>query len=182
MNKRTVDSMHKQMLIPRLLLLAAALCMGTFLFACTRNTEYKVIGVGDRAPELRLQSIDGKTVSLADLRGKVVLVHFWATWCPPCVEEIPTLERFYLQVLGTDIEVLAVSVDDSADALKTFLEKNKVHFPVLRDPGGKAAASYGTRKFPETYVVGRDGVVRYKVIGPMDWSVPANAATVRSLL
>jgi len=182
MHKRTVYSRQKQRVLPVRLLLAVALGTAMFLVACTRNTEHKIVGVGDRAPELRLQSVDGRTVSLSDLRGKVVLVHFWATWCPPCVEEIPTLERFSKQVFGSDIEVLAISVDDSADALKTFLDTKKVHLPVLRDPGGKAAAGYGTVKFPETYVVGRDGMVRYKVIGPMDWSVPANVATVRSLL
>jgi peroxiredoxin len=156
--------------------------MGMFLFSCTRHAEHKIIKVGDRAPEVSLQSVDGRTVSLADYRGKVVLVHFWATWCPPCVEEIPTIERFYQQVMGTGIEVLAVSVDDNANALKTFLEKNKVHFPVLRDPGSATAGSYGTFKFPETYVIGRDGIVRYKVIGPMDWSLRSNVEIIRSLL
>jgi peroxiredoxin len=182
LNKQAVGSINKQLLVRTLLVLAVALGMGTFMFACTRTAEHKIIGVGDRAPEVRLQSVDGKTMSLADYRGKVVLVHFWATWCPPCVEEIPTLERFYQQVVGTDIEVLAVSVDDSADVLKSFLDKNKVHFPVLRDPGGTVAGSYGTLKFPETYIIGRDGMVRYKVIGPMDWSVRTNVETVRSLL
>lgn len=181
MNKQTVGSGNKQLLV-RTLLVLAALGMGTFLFACTRNAEYKIIGVGDAAPEVRLQSVDGKTVSLADYRGKVVLVHFWATRCPPCVEELPTLEGFHQQVIGADIEVLAVSVDESADALKTFLDKNKVHFPVLRDPSGKTAASYGTVKFPETYVVGRDGMVRYKVIGPRDWSMRSNVEIIRALL
>ena len=157
-------------MVRTLLVLAVALGAGIFLPACTRNAEHKIIGIGDHAPEVRLQSVDGKAVSLADYRGKVVLVHFWATWCPPCVEEIPTLERFYRQVSGTDIEVLAISVDDSAEMLKAFLEKNKVHFPVLRDPDRSMAGSYGTLKFPETYVIGRDGVVRYKVIGPVDWS------------
>jgi peroxiredoxin len=174
--------MNRQFVIKTLLVLTVALGMTTFLSACTRSAEHKITGVGDRAPEIRLQSVDGKTVSLADYRDKVVLVHFWATWCPPCVEEIPTLERFSQQVLGTDIEVLAISVDESADALKTFLDKNKLHFPVLRDPGGKAAGSYGTTKFPETYVVGRDGMVRYKVIGPMDWSLRTNVEIIRALL
>ena len=182
MNNHTLGSMIRQKVVHTLLFLAIALGMGTLLFACIRNSEHKIIGVGDRAPEVRLQSVDGKTMSLADYRGKVVLVHFWATWCPPCVEEIPTLERFYQQVFGSDIEVLAVSVDDSADVLKTFLDRNKVHFPVLRDPGKKTAGSYGTMKFPETYVVGRDGMVRYKVIGPMDWSMRSNVEIVRSLL
>jgi peroxiredoxin len=174
--------MSRQKMVHTLLFLAIALGMGTFLSACTRNIEHKIIKVGDRAPEVSLQSVDGKTMSLADYRGKVVLVHFWATWCPPCVEEIPTLERFYQQVFGSDIEVLAISVDNSADVLMTFLDRNKVHFPVLRDPGGTTAGSYGTLKFPETYVIGRDGIVRYKVIGPMDWSMRSNVEIVRSLL
>jgi len=182
LNKLVLGSMSRQTLVRSLLVLTVSFGMGMFLLSCTRNAEQKIVKVGDRAPEVRLQSMDGRTVSLADYRGKVVLVHFWATWCPPCVEEIPTIERFYQQVMGADIEVLAVSVDDSANALKTFLEKNKVHFPVLRDPGQKAAGSYGTLKFPETYVIGRDGIVRYKVVGPMDWSAPANVKIVRALL
>jgi len=172
----------KRRKIVSLMFILVAFATGALLLSCTRNAEHKIIGVGDRAPEVRLQSVDGKTVKLADFRNKVVLVHFWATWCPPCVEEIPTIERFHQQVLGTDIEILAVSVDDSADALKAFLEKNKVHFPVLRDPGSATAGSYGTFKFPETYVVGRDGIVKYKVIGPMDWSLRSNVDIVRSLL
>ena len=182
MNKKAIGSMMHRISLKTLLVLTVALCMGTFLSACTRNAEHKIIGVGDHAPEVQLPTVDGKMVNLADYRGKVVLVHFWATWCPPCVEEVPTLERFYQQVFGTDIEVLAISVDDNVDVLKTFLGKNKVHFPVLRDPGSTTAGRYGTVKFPETYLVGRDGVVRYKVIGPLDWSLPANVNTVRSLL
>ncbi len=181
LKKQAVGNMNNQMVV-RMVFVLAALSVGMFLFACTRNAEHKIIGVGDRAPEVRLQSVDGKTISLADYRGKVVLVHFWATWCPPCVEEIPTLERFYQQVPGADIEVLAVSVDDSADVLKAFLDKNKVHFPVLHDPSRRTAGSYGTLKFPETYLVGRDGMVRHKVVGPMDWSAPTNVEAVRSLL
>jgi len=182
LDKQDSGSMNRQLFFKTLLVLTVALAMATFLFACTRSADHKIIGVGDRAHEIRLQSVDGKTVSLADYHGKVVLVHFWATWCPPCVEEIPTLERFSQQVSGTDIVVLAISVDKSADALKTFLDKNKLHLPVLRDPGGKTAGSYGTTKFPETYVVGRDGMVRYKVIGPMDWSLRTNVEIIRSLL
>jgi peroxiredoxin len=172
LNKQAIGSRNNQTVV-RMVLALAVLGMVTYLFSCTRNAEYKVIGVGDRAPEVRLQSVDGKTVNLADYRGKVVLIHFWATWCPPCVEEIPTLERFYQQVLDADIEVLAVSVDDSADA-EGVPGIEQVHFPVLHDIGRRTAGSYGTLKFPETYIVGRDGMVRHKVIGPMDWSVPAN--------
>ena len=182
MDKHDGGGMNRQHFFKTLLVLTVALGLATFLFACTRSAKHKIIGVGDHAPEIRLQSVDGKTVSLADHRGKVVLVHFWATWCPPCVEEIPTLEQFSQQVAGTDIVVLAISVDENADALKTFLEKNSLHFPVLRDPGGKTAGSYGTTKFPETYVVGRDGLVRYKVIGPMDWSLRTNVEIIRALL
>ncbi len=182
MDRQGEDSKNRRFPFKTLLVLAGALLLGTVLSACTRNAEHKIIGVGDRAPEVSLLSVDGKTVSLADYRGKVVLVHFWATWCPPCVEEIPTLERFYEQIFGTDIEVLAISVDDNAGMLKTFLDKNKVHLPVLRDPDRATANKYGTLKFPETYIIGRDGVVRYKVIGPTDWSVRANVDAVRSLL
>lgn len=166
-----------------LLLLIVLFGNGAAMLSCTKSTGHKIITTGDRAPEFRLLSSEGKTVNLSDYRGKVVMLHFWATWCPPCVDEIPTIEVFYRSVLGSDIEVLAVSVDEGgASAVAAFMKKNGAHFPVLIDANRAVAGLYGTLKFPETYIIGRDGVVRYKVIGPQDWSFPANIEKVQSLL
>jgi peroxiredoxin len=148
-----------------------------------RQPGNKIIASGDLAPEFRLQKSDSGSVSLADLRGKVVMVHFWATWCPPCVEELPTLDRLHNSTLGKDFEMLAVSVDEGgAGAVVPFIQKNGLNLPVLFDPGGVVARLYGTYKFPETYILDRAGVVRYKAIGPRNWTDPANIQALRNVI
>lgn len=149
----------------------------------TEKTEKKIITTGDQAPDFRLPSLDGHTVGLADLRGKIVMVHFWATWCPPCVEELPTLVKLYEELKGGDFEMLAVSVDEGgAAAVNSFLQKNRLVLPVLLDPGAPVSHSYGTYKFPETYIVDRQGIVLHKVIGPADWRDPAALQFIRNLI
>ncbi len=143
----------------------------------------KIIEEGDHAPEFRLSALDGKQMGLSDYRGKVVMVHFWATWCPPCVEELPTLERIYRSFAGRDFELLAVSVDEGGvETVTSFMQRNKLTLPVLLNPGGSVAKSYGTFKFPETYLLDRSGVVRYKMIGAADWSLPANVKAIRDMI
>ncbi len=107
-------------------------------------------------------------MDLATLRGKVVLVNFWATWCPPCLEEMPSLEKF---ARAYDVEVLAVSVDDGWEPVEKFLGKN-TPFRVALDRGAKVSQIYGTTKFPESYLVDRDGKLRLKFVGPRDWTDP----------
>ncbi len=148
-----------------------------------RRGERKIITNGDRAPEFRLPAPNGQYVSLADLRGKVVMVHFWATWCPPCVEELPTLAKLYGELMGKDFELLAVSVDEGgAQAVASFLQQNGLNVPVLLDPEWSTAGRYGTFKFPETYILDREGIVRYKVIGPRDWQDPAAVQPLQNMI
>jgi peroxiredoxin len=139
----------------------------------------RIIGEGDRAPEFALASLDGTPVRLSDLRGRVVMVHFWATWCPPCVEEMPTIEKLYRSLPSKDFAILAISVDEGGAAqVAAFLNKNRLSLPVVLDPDHAVASSYGTFKFPETYILDRNGIVKFKVIGPRDWN---DAATVKTL-
>ncbi len=143
----------------------------------------KIVGEGDRAPEFSLPSLAGKPVSLSSYRGKVVMVHFWATWCPPCVEEIPTLERLYRAYFGKDLEILAVSVDEGgAGAVEQFMRKNRFALPVLLNPDRSTAKAYGTFKFPETYLVDREGIVRRKVIGAADWMSPEAHEIIQAMV
>jgi cytochrome c biogenesis protein CcmG/thiol:disulfide interchange protein DsbE len=152
-------------------------------FVMDRPTGNKVITSGDRAPEFRLKTIEGGSVSLADLRGKVVMVHFWATWCPPCVEEIPTLDKLYRALGGKEFLLFAVSEDEGgAGAVASFMQQNKLNLPVLLDTGGDVARLYGTYKLPETYIIDRQGVVRYKAIGPRDWTHPSNWQVLQKIL
>jgi peroxiredoxin len=151
--------------------------------ALNKSTGNKIIVNGDRAPEFRLSALDGKPISLAEFRGKVVMVHFWATWCPPCVEELPTLAKLYPQFAGNDFEMLAVSVDEGgANAVSAFMRQNNLHVPVLLDPDRSTANHYGTYKFPETYIVDRQGVVRYKMIGPRNWMDPESIQILKSII
>jgi peroxiredoxin len=148
-----------------------------------RPAGKKLIASGDRAPEFRLTASDGRQVGLSDFRGKMVMVHFWATWCPPCVEEMPALDKLNNALKGTDFVMLTVSVDEGGvEAVAPFMLRNRLSLPVLFDPGGEVAGQYGTSKFPETYIVDREGVVRYKVIGSRDWADPANIQSMRELV
>jgi thiol-disulfide isomerase/thioredoxin len=114
-------------------------------------------------------------VDLASLRGKVVLVNFWATWCLPCLQEMPSLEKF---ARTYDVEVLAVSVDDGWEPVDKFLGKN-TSFRVALDLGAKVSQIYGTTQFPESYLVDRGGKARLKFIGPRNWADPSFAALLK---
>jgi peroxiredoxin len=166
------------------IVLAVLAAVGALFFAGQQGGKRAApVREGDPAPEFRLTALNGQTVSLASLRGKVVMVHFWATWCPPCVEELPVLDQMYRSLFGSDLEVLAVSVDEGGpEGVGAFIQRNRISLPVLRDPDHAVANSYGTFKFPETYLVDRQGVVRKKIIGALDWSRPEAAALVRELL
>jgi len=165
------------------IVIAAVLPALVYLFLQSGSRETgKVIGVGDRAPDFTLAGLDGKQVKLSDLRGRIVVVHFWATWCPPCVEELPSVDALSRALPSRDFQILAVSVDQGgAQAVSSFLQRNRLALPALLDSDHAVASQYGTFKFPETYVVGRDGVVKYKVIGPADWNNPATLQALQQM-
>jgi peroxiredoxin len=167
-------------------LFVLVVCFSLFIFGYLIKDcqdEKKIIAKGDRAPEFRLPALDGRFVDLAGYRGRVVMVHFWATWCPPCVEEMPTLEKLYQKLKGTDFELLTISVDEgSKDVVLSFMKKHGLTIPVLLDSGKAVSGLYGTFRFPETYIADRGGVVRYKAIGPRDWGRPENERIVKDIL
>ncbi len=138
---------------------------------------------GTPAPDFRLPSLDGRETELASLRGKVVLLNFWATWCPPCVEEMPSLERLHRKLGPEGLVVLAVSTDEDRADLESFVTRNALTLPVLRDPGGVVAAdSYRTTGYPETFVIDRSGVLLQHTVGPAEWDTPEALAYFRGLL
>ncbi len=130
------------------------------------------LAIGDAAGDFSVPGLDSRPLRLHDYRHRVVVVNFWATWCPPCVEETPSLEKFAVQVRREGVEVIGISVDEDADALTSFVAKHQVTYPMGRDPGGKLARSYGTTVFPETYILDRDGNLADKIIGVIDWEDP----------
>ena len=127
--------------------------------------------VGSAAKDFSVQDSDRK-VSLDQFRGQVVVLNFWATWCPPCVEELPSLMNMQNRLRGRGVLVLGVSIDVDQDAYHRFLKQRGVNFLTVRDPEQKVAGMYGTSGWPETYIIDRQGVMRRKFIGPVDWNSP----------
>ncbi|MBI4819527.1 MAG: TlpA family protein disulfide reductase [Deltaproteobacteria bacterium] len=115
-----------------------------------------------------LESMSGGKVALSDFAGKVIFLNFWATWCPPCLEEMPSMRRLESRLRGKNIVMLAVSADESWDPVKKMFETDPPPFKVLLDPSGELAKQYGTTMFPETYVI-KDGRIIGFIEGPRDW-------------
>ena len=142
---------------------------GTAYFALRQRPAHPV-AIGERAPDFTLPALPSGSVHLKDYQGQIVVVTFWATWCPPCVEETPSLEQFAEKMRDHGVTVLSISVDEDLKALQDFIQKYQISYPVGRDPDRAISARYGTFQFPETYILDRRGLVAEKVIGPTDWS------------
>ena len=127
--------------------------------------------VGSPAKEFTVADSD-HSVGLNQYRGQVVLVNFWATWCPPCVEELPSLMTLQERMKDRGIVVVGVSIDVDGDAYHRFLKLHNINFVTVRDPEQKVASMYGTSGWPETYIIDRQGVLRRKFVGPVDWNAP----------
>ena len=135
------------------------------------------------APNFSLPDLDGQMVNLTDYKGRVVLLNIWATWCPPCVEEMPSMEKLYQELQGEGFEILAVSIDESgAQDVLPFMKKHKLSFPVLIDPKGTLKGLYQTTGVPESLIIDKDGILVEKVIGPRDWAVPEAIGFFRNLI
>jgi len=127
--------------------------------------------IGSNAPDFTVQDAQTK-VTLSQLRGQVVVLNFWATWCAPCVEEVPSLVEMQRRMKANGVIVLAVSVDVDDGVYRQFVKNHSVNLLTVRDPDQKSNALYGTSKFPETYIIDRNGVMRRKFIGAVDWTEP----------
>jgi cytochrome c biogenesis protein CcmG, thiol:disulfide interchange protein DsbE len=127
--------------------------------------------IGSNAPDFTLQDSDHK-VTLSQFHGQVVVLNFWATWCPPCVEETPSLVQMQARFKNKGVVVLAVSIDADDSEYHKFLKDYSVNMVTVRDEAQKAPRLYGTFGWPESYVIDRNGVIRRKFIGPVDWTSP----------
>jgi cytochrome c biogenesis protein CcmG/thiol:disulfide interchange protein DsbE len=128
------------------------------------------LSVRDTAPDFALKTIDNQWLHLSDLRGKPVIVNFWATWCPPCREEMPAMQKFY-EENKKDVEILSVHLtsQDQRQKVEPFIKKYGLTFPVVLDEKGKVLKLYNIQTIPTSYIIDRDGVIRKKVIGPMTY-------------
>jgi peroxiredoxin len=141
---------------------------------------------GSRARDFAME-VGGKPVHLSDFRGKVVVLNFWGTWCPPCVEETPALNKLQNYLAAHNAMVLGVAADEDQEVYERFLRDHGVVFQTYRDPNTKdnrspIAESYGTSMVPETYIIGRDGKIARKIIGLQEWDSPEMLAYFDSIL
>lgn len=128
------------------------------------------VKVGALAPDIQLVDLNGKTVTLEQFRGKVVMLNFWATWCPPCRTEMPAMQRLNEKMAELDFVMLALNVEPEGDrTVPAFLKGKPYTFPILLDLGAKAQNRYGVFRFPETFIIGKDGVILNHILGAREW-------------
>jgi peroxiredoxin len=135
-----------------------------------------------KPPEFRGRTPDGQSVSLSGLRGRVVVLTFWATWCPPCKEEMPVFERFHRELGSRGLTVLGINVREGAPAIRAYGKELGLTFPLVLDPDGKIQAQYGVIGLPTTFLVGRDGRPVARAIGPREWGSAEARALLETLL
>jgi thiol-disulfide isomerase/thioredoxin len=133
-------------------------------------------------PQLSLRDLAGQPVNLADFKGKVVLVNFWATWCAPCIEEMPAMQRLRDKLSLAGFEVLAVNYQESQSRIIDFLKKRPLKLTILRDHDGSVRTGWGVRVFPTSFVIDTEQRIRYTVIGEVDWSSSKVESQIRELL
>lgn len=141
------------------------------------------VAQGTLAPDFALKNLQGKTVDLASYRGQVVLVNFWATWCPPCRAEMPSMEKLQTLMAGEKFVMLAINVEeDGQDNVADFLKNNPHSFTILLDSEAEVQSRYGVYRFPETFVIGKDGVITDHIIGAIDWAAEDTVKYFKTLV
>jgi len=170
----------------RLTITAAAMGFLILAFGIVwlNSSKYEPLTVGKVAPDFELPGLDDKLLRLSDFRGKVVFLNFWATWCKPCKEEMPSMEILYKNFEKDGLVILAVSIDrvTTKKDIPPFVKALNLTFPILVDSWGQTDKRYKLMGVPETYIIDRQGVLREKIIGPRDWTLLDNLKVVTGLL
>ncbi len=175
--------MRRLILVVLILLLAC----GALYFYTSNSSERTyhpvvAVAIGGLAPDFQLEDNNGNLVSLSALRGKVVIVNFWATWCPPCRAEMPSMEKLNGVMAGEDFVLLAINIEaNGRSTVAEFLKKTPHTFPILYDEQGVVQQLYGVYNFPESFVITKDGLIDDKVIGAIDWAHPETIAYFKGL-
>jgi peroxiredoxin len=173
-------------------LFTAFAAMGIILAAWLGRDRIPSVHPGDSAPSFTALTLDGQPAGLEDFEGKVVLLNVWATWCPPCVYELPSMQRLYEAMEGEAFEIVAVSVDaraGEADAdgrpggdIRAFADSLGLTFTILHDPEGEIQRTYRTTGVPETFLIGKDGIIYRKASGETAWDQPEVLSSIRRLV
>jgi peroxiredoxin len=168
--------------IDRILQISIGVLLCVFVFVIFLALHERIVQVGDSAPEFSITTDTGRTITANNFGGKLLVLNFWATWCPPCIEELPSLDQFQQELANSGVVVLGVSVDKDEKAYKRFLARAKVSFLTTRDPENKINAEYGTFRFPESYIINSDGKVVMKIISATNWTDDKMLSFVKSQL
>jgi cytochrome c biogenesis protein CcmG, thiol:disulfide interchange protein DsbE len=166
----------------RILLVLLGIAVLGFAYTISPLFEQRVVAKGDQAPDFQITTDSGKVVKLNDFGGKILVLNFWATWCPPCIQEMPSLNQFADAMKDKGVVVLGVSIDRNQATYKRFVQENRLSFVTANDPEAGIAADYGTFKWPETYIIDTKGKVLEKHIGPKDWMSPEILNPIKALL
>ena len=171
---------------------ASAAAVGILAAVWFARSGVQPVAVGYPAPDFEVMDTRGRPVSLADYRGRVVLVNIWATWCAPCLEEMPSMQRLYEAFSPDDFEIAAISIDAPAGASDAsgnpggdpvaFADRLGLTFPILLDPAGDIQRAYRAPLVPESFLIGRDGIIYKQVAGATDWASEANVGLVSRLM
>lgn len=132
--------------------------------------------------EIRLQDLNGADVNLSDFRGKIIFLNFWATWCPTCVVEMPSMEKLHLKLKDKDFALVSISIQDSAAEVQRFFKQNKLTFTALLDSIGKTVPGFGIRAIPTTLILDKTGRIVGRVIGPREWDSRESMAMFENLI
>lgn len=163
-------------------IIAVVVAVVAFIVIGQKKSFEPVVAGADQI-DFTLPDLNGKQVSLKDYHGKVVFLNFWATWCKPCEEEMPSMQTLYTGLKGQPFEILAVSVDsDGPQKITNYAKKFGLTFPILHDQKGRIKEIYKTTGVPETFIIDQNGVIAEKVWGPRDWTIPASYQTIIDLL
>ncbi len=170
----------------RLFVILSGITILMFAFGVVwlQSSKYEPLVVGMTAPDFSLPDLQGKAQRLSDYRGKVVFLNFWATWCKPCKEEMPSMQVLWENLKNQDFMLLAVSMDrvTTTKDIPSFVESLKLSFPILTDSWGQTDKRYKLMGVPESYIIDQNGVLREKVIGPRDWTRSESIETIVHLL
>lgn len=178
-----IDGGEGQGFNPLVVFIVVAVIVIVIVAVLFNQREYKPVVAGVPAIEFELPDLDGNMVKLTEFRGKVVFLNIWATWCKPCEEEMPSMQKLYESLSDAPFEIVAVSIDsEKAAVVKEFVAKYKLTFTVLHDRPGKIKNTYKTTGVPETFIIDQNGVIAEKVWGPRDWSSPSSTVVIRDLI
>lgn len=171
---------NKKLIILSILLVAASVLLFAS-FSCNRKHS---VGVGLQAPDLDIRDeVGGRKLTSEDLKNKVVFVNFWASWCPPCKEEMPSIESLYKDMAGNDkFQMITILYKDPLQDGTNYMKQNGYTFPVYSDNNGVTAGNFGVTGVPETYVIDKKGILQKRVIGPAEWNSPEAKNFINSLL